>query len=520
MKVSVTLSPGDRHDVEPEVMFSAGLELPASELRHETLIAAGVRVSVDLTTPHRWRSFTVASWNDLAQDLIRDLIGVAATDRINAYLRATADPVGLLGLVGGPAIEGSRLEVDPSAAGPWLRVAVADALDRWLQLPLDQSLVDAERGVARIRAALTLPEGATRTEILARALTLTRRAAPGLASYIRRIRPQFKPVAPALREGLRRLVHGYVALMTEVRGGDRDLGLVIEAWDDLCRAQPESVHPDHRPAPRPLPIRRRNPSAETTPAGLIDPRQVPARILMMDADPDRPEITVRPAGSGEVRNVRTVVVDVPVFGHFAAEHGAGSRILARLVDRRSGRAHGEALLTLHTGDHLGEWKPSLRGVLRIPPGQDAVDLDAVRVDVFDALSERQPAASDADPALQNARRAILALREWRYLVAEARLRTVSVRPVARVRDIGRLLLPAGEVRARIGVPAATGLGRRRYEQLSDLGDSALLDLLQAAQWPMPEETDENDDSSILAPALGAGDLLVAELAAAQDAPLG
>ncbi len=68
MKVSVTLSPGDRHDVEPEVMFSAGLELPASELRHETLIAAGVRVSVDLTTPHRWRSFTVASWNDLAQD--------------------------------------------------------------------------------------------------------------------------------------------------------------------------------------------------------------------------------------------------------------------------------------------------------------------------------------------------------------------------------------------------------------------------------------------------------------------
>jgi hypothetical protein len=139
------------------------------------------------------------------------------------------------------------------------------------------------------------------------------------------------------------------------------------------------------------------------------------------------------------------------------------------------------------------------------------------VDVFDALSERQPASSDADPALQNARRATLALREWRHLVAQARLRTVPVRPVARVRDIGRLLRPADEVGARIGVPAATGLGRHRYEELTDLGDSALLDLLQNTQCPAPEET---GDSSILAPPLGAGELLVAELAAAQDAPIG
>jgi hypothetical protein len=514
MKVSVTLSPGDRHDVEPEVLFSAGQEHPASELRHETLIAAGVRVSVDLTTPHRWRSFTVSSWNFPAQELIRDLIGATATERITAHLRAGADPAGR---IGGAKIEGTRLEVDPSAAGPWLRVAVADALDRWLQLPLDQSLVDAERGVARIRAALTLPEGANRTEVLARSLIMTRRAAPGLATYIRRIRPQIRPVPPALRDGLRRLVHGYAALMAEVSGSDQDLGLVIEAWDDLCRFRPEHPPAVLRLPPHPLPLRNRNPSEVTAPAGLIDPRQVPARILMMDADPDQPEITVRPAGSSGLRNVRTVIVDVPVFGHFTAGHGAGSRILARLVDHGSGRAHGEALLTLHTGDRSGARKPTLRGVLRVPLGQDGVDLDTVRVDVFDALSERQPASSDADPTLQNARRAILALREWRHLVAEARLRTVAVRPVARVRRISRLLLPADEVGARIGVPAATGLGRGRYEQLSDLGDSALLDLLQNTRWPAP---DENDDSSILAPALGTSDLLVAELAAAQDSPLG
>ncbi len=71
MKVSVTLSPGDRHDVEPEVMFSAGQEAPASELRHETLLAAGVRVGVDLTTPHRWRSVTVSSWNTASQPVVR-----------------------------------------------------------------------------------------------------------------------------------------------------------------------------------------------------------------------------------------------------------------------------------------------------------------------------------------------------------------------------------------------------------------------------------------------------------------
>ena len=53
--------------------------------------------------------------------------------------------------------------IDLRAAEPWLRVAAVDVLDRWLHLPLNQALVDAERGVARAYAARTLERAGPET---------------------------------------------------------------------------------------------------------------------------------------------------------------------------------------------------------------------------------------------------------------------------------------------------------------------------------------------------------------------
>jgi hypothetical protein len=58
---------------------------------------------------------------------------------------------------------------------------VIDALGRWLHLPLDQSLVDAERAISRLRAAATLPpDSAGRRLVVADALRLARNASTGV----------------------------------------------------------------------------------------------------------------------------------------------------------------------------------------------------------------------------------------------------------------------------------------------------------------------------------------------------
>jgi hypothetical protein len=77
-------------------------------------------------------------------------------------------------------------------------------------------------------------------------------------------------------------------------------------------------------------------------------------------------------------------------------------MLVRLIDRRSGAARGEALLTLNPDEFFV-------GVVPLHGAR----IDDVRADVFDALSEVPPATRDGDAALQKARRAVQLLREWR-----------------------------------------------------------------------------------------------------------
>src|SRR5689334_587383 len=70
------------------------------------------------------------------------------------------------------AIDRWRTAVGSSAA--LTRLAVVEALDRWLPFPLDQALVDAERGVARGRAVRALPDPSDRQAVLGDALQLAR----------------------------------------------------------------------------------------------------------------------------------------------------------------------------------------------------------------------------------------------------------------------------------------------------------------------------------------------------------
>ena len=118
---------------------------PASPLVHEAHVGAGVHVSVDLLAPQRFTGVSVEKLDDTSVPLVAALIGERA-------LRA------LLG-----TDDSTRLTVEPSAGTPWLRVATVDALDRWLHLPLDQSLVDAERGVSGCAPQPRCPRAAQRS---------------------------------------------------------------------------------------------------------------------------------------------------------------------------------------------------------------------------------------------------------------------------------------------------------------------------------------------------------------------
>src|SRR5690606_24482845 len=133
-------------------------------LTHDTHLGSGVHVSVDLMSPDRWHAVTVPGATAAESPLVEALVGEGAT----------------------------------SGAAPWLRIAVVGALDRWLQAPLEQSLVDAERGVSRGCAARTLPPGQARALLVGDALRLARRASHGFAAFLRGLARRSDPVPNAV----------------------------------------------------------------------------------------------------------------------------------------------------------------------------------------------------------------------------------------------------------------------------------------------------------------------------------
>ncbi len=354
----------------------------SADLVRTTELTPGVAVEIDLADPSRWHAVDVRRWAAADRDLLEALLGPAAVREVTGLLAS------------GDAKVGVPLEVAPAAV--WRRLAVIDALDWWLQLPLNQGLLDAERAIVRARAAASLRSGELRRTFVDRAVVLARRSADEVSTYLNGVADASLP--KALFSGLSRLASGYAALAREVDGPDAVLAAVQTAWERVSLAPLKSATPVAGAIP------------ELATSG-VDPRQVRARIVGSD-------VQLLPQGTA----VRVVV---PAFAPLPSPVVA-DRLMVRLVDRRSGEAQVPALLTLNTsaaGTPVFTEVVPLRGA----------SVEDLRADVFDADSA-EPAASDTD--LLRQRRAQLVLSEWRRAAAESRL-SRSLR--ARNRRLVRLL---------------------------------------------------------------------------------
>ncbi|MDN5854277.1 MAG: hypothetical protein L0K86_15780, partial [Actinomycetia bacterium] len=217
MQVSVSRD----HAGDPGELTVVAAE-PRSRLVHRANVGAGVLLEVDVLAPCRWLSLSVDAVDNLSGPIVEAMVGAGGADSFRAGRGRTA------------------LDVDLTAAVPWLRVAQVDAFDRWLHLPLDQAIVDAERGVSRLRAARTLPAGSpARQAVLGDALRIARRASAGVVAHLRQLADTRISVPVRLRSAIDQLVDGYAGLATVVAGSDRELAAVPAAWRTLR----DRVHP-------------------------------------------------------------------------------------------------------------------------------------------------------------------------------------------------------------------------------------------------------------------------------------
>ncbi len=416
----------------------------AGPLVHRADLGGGVRIDVDLLTPGQWRTVSFGAVDDASGPLLRALLGEGDLS----------------------AASGQRLAVDPAGAAPWLRVAVVDALDRWLHTPLDQSVVDAERAVSRGRAARTLPDGPARASLVGDALRLARRASRDLAAVLRRL--SASPVPPGLRNAVQDLVDGYAELADEIHGRrDRELKTVLDSWRRREAGRPPPA-PPHFPAPAPPRW-----------GSLIDPRQVRARVLGLSADPREPEISLSPTADGNA-----VLVRVPTFAPLV-DADVRARLVARLINKRSGCVKRHAPMTWGA-DGFATTVPLC-----------GLDPAEVRADVFDEWSDLPPARTDTDPTLREARRAVTFLAQWRRLAGAARLGVASPGLAGRLHDLADRLRPGFP-----GGPSPSDL-----DALAALGDRGLLRTLRGPRARGPFATTR-----------GAAGLLVAELVALYVTP--
>jgi hypothetical protein len=267
-----------------------------------------------------------------------------------------------------------------------------------------------------------------RRELTGDGLRLARRASAGVAAFLRQLSRRSAPAPPPLAAALQDLVAGYSDLLGELSGPDRALSSVVTGWHRLTGRGGSAVRPVAPPRP--------------------DPRQIPARVLALSADPGEPEVDLSAAAWGDPD-----AIDVRVRAARPARPTTSRRLLVRLVDRRSGEAGGHAVLRPVAPTAWAATVP-LRG---LTPAQ-------VRADVADVLSPLPPAPDDADPGLLDARRAAVFLAEWRQLVGLVQC-SVAVAPARHLRGLAaRLHAP----RARHD--AALFTGGPSYAELNRLAD--------------------------------------------------
>lgn len=402
MSVRVDVSPsGDSSGTD--VTLDAPGAARSAPLGHEVLLSHGVRLATDLDQPSSWRRLSVRGWAAPVLPLVSALVGERLTKEIDSIVadRPTRSQ----------RLRSEAFEPGPTSAAPWLRVAVVHGLDRWLHLPLEQSLVHAEIGIARLRAALSLPSDAdVRDPMLDEALGWARRAATGVRKFLDDLAGQPRPLPPVLRRSLQGLADGYAQLLALVAEPDAELSGVGESWRSARRSgqlDGEFVGPAKAwPPDHPM-------VASDHAASMIDPRHVRARVLQLGARPDSPEIALSPTRANGEDAVR---IEVPSFDR-QVDPEIARRLMARLVDRRSGDPHSYAALAVRSNPPTAT-RPSLFECTVPLRGSALVDL---RAEVFDAVFRSQLAARSTESDVLTARRAVLSLRRTRSSAARAEL---------------------------------------------------------------------------------------------------
>lgn len=403
MSVRVDVLPNE-DTFETDVTLNVPGAARSAALEHETLLGAGVRLSVDLDRPADWRRLCVRGWTESALPLINALVGEQTTKEIDAVARQPST---------GRRLTSEAFTIDPVSAAPWLRVATVHGLDRWLHLPLEQSLVHAEVGVARARAAFSLPRDAELRDTLTDdALGWARRAAAGVTRILHDLADDPRPLPSALRRALSGLVDGYAELRGLVVEPDSELSAVVDSWRPARKSAP--LHGELATAA----VGTRQPAgglgAGNDGVSMIDPRHVRARVLQLGDQPESPEIALSPTRANGEDAVR---VEVPAFDR-QVDPDIARRLVARLVDRTSGDPHSYAALTVRPSTRT-KFRPSLFECTLPLRGAAVEDLHA---EVFDALFRSRQATRGSDDELVRARTAVLSLRRSRSLVASAALR--------------------------------------------------------------------------------------------------
>lgn len=378
-----------------------------SSLEHEQHLGAGVHLAVSLAQPIRWSRLSLTSWSESAGTLVAAVVGPQAA----AQLRDSAD----LPQVDRDQLD-QHLDIHAPPAAPWVRVAVIHALDRWLHAPLAQALLQAELGVAMLRAAWSLPsETEIREAMVDEALGWARRAADGVTGFLTGLDTVRRPLPPPLHGSIRSLVEGYADLRAQVSGPDAELTAVLTAAKALA-GRTESGADQHRSVRRGIGltpgVEAPRPSARVV--SMIDPRHVRARVLGLGERLRAGEISLARAqanGKAAVR-VRVPAFESPVDSEIA------ERLMARLVNRRSGHAVSFAPLVMRSEPGTRSRPPFFECTMPL-----FAPLEELRADVYDALFHAQLGDSDTEADVLRVRRAVLALRRHRSRAAQGQLVT-------------------------------------------------------------------------------------------------
>jgi hypothetical protein len=488
MPVAVSRRRTPGHAQGLQVVFPTAGTAPG--LMHDCALGAGVRVRVNAANPGQWQVIWVDAWNDQARPLLKALIGPRAVQQLDSRSGSRMTSESDLDWIDfdlpGQYPDGSGsaacrwgdqplktrarsvATIDLRAAKPWLRVAAVDALDRWLHLPLNQALVDAERGVARGHAASSLEPGQARNEVLAEALRLARAASWALVEYLGRLAHSPHPVPESLRKVLNDLIEGYHALAAELPEPDQQLRSVVKAGRGVLDRLPSGVGANRGRTRDDVGCFQRTVPAKllgNDAFNLIDPRQIPGRILRFSREPTVGEVRMRLT---RTNGRDAVVVEAPAYepGQGNLRGGSASQQLSvRLIDTVTGADVDGAVLTLEReAEHAS---PVFRAVVPLPHA----DLNQLRADVYDGTSEEPPASRDADPDLLSSRRTAVLLSTWRQLAAAIRLGGFQLNEItAQVRAAsGDLKATADELAEDSARPASAAAAARRA-MIADVGD--------------------------------------------------